>query len=189
MRTWILALIALALALPAAAEPLELHVVAVLEYGFDINAAEFGFDNLPFDQCYIEEEWDGDYVLGGLAEGWVALAFSAPQSGPVVHLGMLRFTCLEPLGNDYEISVAPDINDLLVVVDAESYDEVPAGGGCFYFNPSDWGYQCAAYCATGYSASIGLFLTAEALWDFCAELLPETTATERGNWGSIKALY
>ncbi|MCB1161715.1 hypothetical protein KDL67_03425 [bacterium] len=190
MKTRILVALALiALALPAAAEPLELHVIALQEYGLAINAAEFGFDNLPFDQCYIEEEWDGDYVLGGIAEGWVAMAFSTPQSDPIVHLGLLRFTCLEPLGNDYEISVAPDINDLLEVWDTESQQEITASGGCFFFNPSDWGYDCYVYCTYSDPVSIGLFPTADALGPFCADLLPETTPADDSSWGSIKSLY
>lgn len=191
MKTRILvALALLAQALPAAAEPLDVHVIAWLppEVG-QIIAVEFGIANLPFAQCDIQAQWDTSLVIGSIDEGGLALAFLDGLSGPFAHLGTLRFTCLEPVGDNHEVEVvgSTESGNLLVVTADGS--EIDAWGGLFCFNPNDYWWPCDFTNPAGPTPGIYLDAQADGLGDLCAELLPETIPVDHSSWSAVKSLY
>lgn len=137
-RILITSILVMISALPVLAQEEEVlvHVIAELWEDEAVTAAEFGFWNLPVDQCVINEYWNTPLVIGNAVDG-VSLAFQPPLEGPRAYLGSLGFIAHTEVGDDYLFSVArhPD-SDLLIIVN-EDFLEVDMYGWNHTFNCTD----------------------------------------------------
>ncbi|MCB1161714.1 hypothetical protein KDL67_03420 [bacterium] len=186
----------LALAVPALADyqPAVVHVVVTLPPDIPaLTVAEFSISHLPYNQCLIEESWDSDLTIGQVDYG-LAIAFTEPQPGPIVHLGTLTFTAFEEVHEDYfiEVEVSQSSGDLVIVDD--NYDTVEARGWFHDFN-------CHNYCDCTTTPWViepqelptdipVIHLWADPTEPSCSQdLLVFTTPTEESHWGAVKSLY
>jgi hypothetical protein len=144
------------------------HIFADVETGAGIDAitaAEFRVADLPGegDGVLVTPQWATPLVIGSLDQG-IALAFSPPVAGPLCDLGLVEFFVTDGtlLGVDRCMAIAQTLDSAKLVVVDQDYNEIPAEGGVFVFNPS-----ATASCT----------------------LCPDLSATGSSSWGSVKDLY
>jgi len=191
-----LAIAALALLLPAGAlaqyEPAEVHVVVSLgDHVEGLAAAEFRIDNLPWDYCLIEQVWDSPLTIGNIDYGF-AIAFTEVQWGPLVHLGTLYFTALEPVWENWTIQIAPSNQSGNLLIVDELYEEVWAAPFAWHrFNCTYW-CQCNPPSGGARQSRVDpefhLWTTPDS--EICWQDLPVyPIASSESSWGAVKALY
>jgi hypothetical protein len=120
---------------------MSVYILAVLDEIPSLTAAEFGASNFPENLGYpvgqVTVTWTTSLVIGNIYEG-VALAYDAPQPGPIVRLGTAVVLDFGGYAFDNHMTciVASPANPSVltpVVVDA-NYDVYEANGWCFIFN-------------------------------------------------------
>ncbi len=111
--------------------------------GEGITACEFRLDNLPVNHGDVDGiwtvEWTTELVIGEPVDG-VALAWTEPQPGPVIELGLMTFYSMDNtdwVGADHVVLAKEALfGGTLGVVDQDN-NFIPVGGGEFTFNCSD----------------------------------------------------
>lgn len=182
------ALLALAilLALPGVAaadwQPAEVYVIALVDEGLSVLAAEFAIDGLPDEAvCQIVAYWNTNLIIGEPRTG-IALAFEDPLAGPIAVLGRLEFIAWEPFPDDYVMEVVPTDEGYLDLVDQNSvlYEAL---GGFHTFNCTSW-----CYCGDETPAFIGLYAE-EGAWNCYQDIEVFTTPAAGSSWSALKSLY
>ena len=143
----------------------DIHVVATLDMtAIDcITAAEFLIDGVPDTNgmAIVTPAWDSPLIIGdALGNTGFSIAFSAPQSGPIVHLGTIGVFVINAAwpGDNSRWCIAPTVDSGQIALVDCSYATILAGGWCFTANCSGAGCDC-------------------------------TVAVDDVSWSSLKALY
>jgi hypothetical protein len=142
------------------------YFMAVLDDINSMSACEFGATGVDLTGMAIATvTWNTDLVIGNImSPDGIALAFSTPPTAPLAYLGNISYFLLAALPADHVMAIVPSGVGNIVVVNAETAEEVPAEG-----------WSCVVNCTLG--------------GPFGNCLCEDTIATEDANWGQIKALY
>jgi hypothetical protein len=144
------------------------HFVALLNTIGAMSACEFAATGttLPAGASAPSQPmWATDLVIGNIDEG-VALAFSEPLVAPVAYLGFQDYFLITPalIPADYAMTIVESSAGNILVVDADTTNEIPAEGWSLIANCTPGGPYGDCSCEEG-------------------------VATEDAAWGQIKALY